>query len=130
MVQTLIAFRSDTCLSPLLILLAHCYLIPRGELRVAFRKQGNSWYTTLHAWVRLQQLELINLVTWLVKGYFEPSQPQRITSRLKAIFNLSPFHFARKSSNHKLFKNQKISLDTNLHETKHTQTSNNFFSKN
>ena len=37
------------------------------------------------------------------------SQPQRITSRLKAMFNLSPIYAARKPSNHKLFKNHKIS---------------------
>ena len=45
----------------------------------------------------------------LVNWYFQPSQPQRITSRLKTVFNLSPIYSARKSSNHKLFKNHKIS---------------------
>ena len=44
-----------------------------------------------------------------VSWYFEPSQPQRITSWLKTMFNLSPIYSARKSSNHKLFKNRKIS---------------------
>ena len=38
------------------------------------------------------------------------------------MFSLSPIHSARKSSNHKLPINHKISSDTNLHKTKHTQT--------
>ena len=41
--------------------------------------------------------------------------------------NLSPIHSARKSSNHKLSINHKISHDTNLHKTKHTQTSDTNF---
>ena len=36
----------------------------------------------------------------LVSWYFEPSQPQRITSGLKTMFSLSPFYSAPKSSNH------------------------------
>ena len=59
----------------------------------------------------------------------KPSQPQRITSRLKTMFNLSPIYSARKSSNHKLSINHKISQDTNLHKTKHTQTSDTKLSK-
>ena len=47
--------------------------------------------------------------SWLVNWYFELSQPQRITSRLKTMFSLSPIYSARKSSNHKVFKNHKIS---------------------
>ena len=43
----------------------------------------------------------------LVNWYFEPSQPQRITSQLKTIFNLSPIYSAHKSSNHKSAKNHK-----------------------
>ena len=39
------------------------------------------------------------------------------------MFNLSPVYSARKSSNHKLSINHKISHNTNLHKTKHTQTS-------
>ena len=39
------------------------------------------------------------------------------------MFNLAPIYSARKSSNHKLSINHKISHDTNLHKTKHTQTS-------
>ena len=46
--------------------------------------------------------------SYLVNWYFETSQPQRITSRLKTMFNLSPIYSARKLSNHKLFKNHKI----------------------
>ena len=53
----------------------------------------------------------------LVSWCFEPSQPQRITSRLKTMFNLSPIYSACKLSNHKLSKNHKISPDTNLHKT-------------
>ena len=67
---------------------------------------------------------------WLVSWYFEPSQPQRVTSWLKTMFNLTPIYSARKSSNHKLSINHKISHDTNLHKTKHTQTSDTKFSKN
>ena len=37
------------------------------------------------------------------------------------MFNLSSIYSARKSSNHKLSINHKISHDTNLHKTKHTQ---------
>ena len=35
---------------------------------------------------------------WLVSWYFEPSQPQRITSRLTTMFSLSPIYSALKSS--------------------------------
>ena len=69
-------------------------------------------------------------ISLLVSWYFEPSQPQRITSRLKTMFNLTPIYSARKSSNHKLSIKHKISHDTNLHKTKHTQTSDTKFSKN
>ena len=65
-----------------------------------------------------------------VRWYFEPSQPQRITSRPKTMFNLSLIYSAHKSSNHISSKNHNISPDTNPHNTKNTQTSNNFFSKN
>ena len=67
---------------------------------------------------------------FVVSWYFEPSQLQRITSRLKTMFNLFSIYSARKSSNHKLSINHKISHDTNLHKTKHTQTSDTKFSKN
>ena len=66
----------------------------------------------------------------LVSWYFEPSQPQRVTSLLKTMFNLSPIYSAPKSSNYKLSMNHKISPDTNLHKTKHTQTSDTTFLKN
>ena len=39
------------------------------------------------------------------------------------MLNLAPTYSARKSSNHKLSTNHKIRHDTNLHKTKHTQTS-------
>ena len=82
--------------------------------------------------------ELLNLqpkvvapsASQLVSWYFELSQRQRITSRLKTMFNLSPIYSAHKSSSHKLSQNHKISPDTNLHTTKRRQTSNTKFSKN
>ena len=55
---------------------------------------------------------------WLVSWYFEPCQPQRITSRPKTTFNLSPVYTARKSSNHKLSKIHKISPGTNPRKAK------------
>ena len=56
-------------------------------------------------------------LSWLVSWYFEPSQPQRVTSWLKTMFNLSPIYSALKSPNHKLLKNHKIGPDTNLQKT-------------
>ena len=47
-------------------------------------------------------------VSKLVSWYFEPSQPQRVTSWLKTMFNLSPIYSAHKSSNHKLSINMEI----------------------
>ena len=61
----------------------------------------------------------------LVRWYFEPSQPHRIT-----MFSLSSTYPTRKSSNHKLSINHKINPETNLHKTKHTQTSNTKLSTN
>ena len=78
-----------------------------------------NWYLCRH----------LDIAYKLVSWYFEPRQPQRITSRLKTMFSLSPIYSARKSSYHKLSINHKISLDRNLHKTKHTQTSNTTFSK-
>ena len=72
------------------------------------------------------QSNILIIVSW----YFEPSQPQRVTSWLKTMFNLTPIYSARKSTNHKLTINHKIRHDTNLHKTKHTQTSDTKFSKN
>ena len=91
-------------------------------------KQGASFFR----WVELPLTSdkwterLSKLVSW----YFEPSQPQRVTSWLKTMFNLSPIYSARKSSNHKLSINHIIIHDTNLHKIKHTQTSDTKFSKN
>ena len=51
-----------------------------------------------------------------VSWYFERSQPQRITSRPKTMFSLSAIYSERKSANHKLSRNHKISPDTNAHE--------------
>ena len=45
------------------------------------------------------------------------------------MFSLSSIYSARKSSNHKLSINHRISPDTKLHKTKHTQTSNTKFSE-
>ena len=57
-------------------------------------------------------------VTRLFCWYFEPSQPQRITSGLKQTSICLPIYYAHKSSNHKFSKNHKISPGTNLHNPK------------
>ena len=62
--------------------------------------------------VVLYRIRVCSLVSW----YFEPFQPQKITSRLKTMFNQSPIYSTRKSSNHNLSKNHKISPDTNFHK--------------
>ena len=49
----------------------------------------------------------------LVRWYFEPSQPQRISSGLKTNFNPSPSHSAHKTSNHKFLRIHKISPNKN-----------------
>ena len=66
-------------------------------------------------------------VTW----YSEPSQPQWITPGIKQtsislLFTLQASHQTTNSQQ----QQQKISADTNLHETIHTQRSNTKFSKN
>ena len=50
--------------------------------------------------------------------------------RAKTNFNLSPIYSSHKWSNHKFPRNHKITPDTNLHVTKHIQTSNTKYSKN
>ena len=63
----------------------------------------------------------------LVSWCFKPSQPQRVTSWPNIMFNLYYIYSARKSSNHKLPINHKISHDTNLHKTKqHEHPTQNF----
>ena len=60
------------------------------------------------------------LTSKIVNWYFELSRPQRIiTSRLKTMFNLSPIYSARKSPNHKLLKNHKISPVHNIKQNIH-----------
>ena len=54
----------------------------------------------------------IKTICLLVNWYFEPRQPQRITSRLKTMFNVSPVYSEHKSSNHEFSKKDKISPDT------------------
>ena len=66
----------------------------------------------------LLQQKLWGEVSELVSWYFEPSQPQRITSGLKTMFNLSAIYSACKSSYHKLSKTHQISPDTCLQKTK------------
>ena len=61
------------------------------------------------------QCHMAACCTYLLSWYFELSQPQRITSWLKTMFNLSPIYSARKFY---------------LHKTKYTQTSNTKFLKN
>ena len=54
----------------------------------------------------IQRDKLVSsLVSYFVSGYFEPSQPQRITSGLNTNFNLSLSHSFHKSLNHKSFFN-------------------------
>ena len=62
------------------------------------------------------------LVSQLVSWCFEPSQSQRIISKLKTYLNLSPSQGAHESSNHKFSKIHKISPDTVSHKTKYTHT--------
>ena len=71
----------------------------------------------------------VNTVSKLVNWYFESSQPQRNTSRLKTMFNLSPIytlHASHQTTNYS--KATKSVLYTNLHKTTHRQTSNTKFS--
>ena len=56
----------------------------------------------------------------LVSWYFEPSQPQRITSGLKAMFSLFVIYSARKSPN---YPKTTKSVPTQMYR-RHTQTSN------
>ena len=68
----------------------------------------------------------ILLATQLVSWYFEPSQPQRITSGLKKHFNLSSIY-----SSHvikpQIKKKKKFSPDTNLHNKTYTNVKQKFF---
>ena len=80
--------------------------------------------------IQKMMILLWNWMSQLVSWYSEPSQPQRVTSWLKTMFSLSPIYSARKSLNHRLSISRKINPDTNLHKTKHTQTSSPKFSKN
>ena len=73
---------------------------------------------TLITWFGyLTSSTLISFAKQLVSWYFEPRQPQRITSGLK---QLSPIYSSHKSSNHKFLKKHKISPGTNLYITEHT----------
>ena len=72
----------------------------------------------------------VQSISQIVSWYFQPSQPQRISSGLKTMSNLFPFFIfffypARKSSNHRLSRTTKSVL-TQMYR-KHTQTSNIFF---
>ena len=60
----------------------------------------------------------------LVSWYFEPSHPQRITLGLKqtSICLLFTLHTSHQTTN-SIKKKHEISPETNLHKTKHTQTS-------
>ena len=100
----------------------------RGNVPVG---SGDSKEDTNRNCVQCQWLSRVSRVSyewqqWKPKGsywqsvswYFEPSQPQRITSRPKTMFNLSPIYSARKSSNHKLFTHPSINPDSNPHKKK------------
>ena len=85
---------------------------------------GFSW-SHIFPMVRAGKADSFRTTSQLISWYFEPSQAQRITSGLKQTktnFNLSPIYSAHKSSNYKFPKNHKTSPNTNVHETKHTQT--------
>ena len=70
------------------------------------------------------------LVGWLVSWYFEPSQPQRITSRPKTMFHLSPYllstqvikpqliqtHTHTKTKQPTKLTNKKINPDKQIHK--------------
>ena len=88
------------------------------------------WTLGYWCWCQLNEEQNKEGLQKLVSWYFEPSQPQRVTSWLKTMFNPSRIYSARKSSKHKSSTNHKIRHDTNLHKTKHTQTSDTKFSKN
>ena len=93
---------------------------PSKTSALSDRLSGNKWVPPIkHTGIAVE-----------VSSYFEPSQPQRITSRPKTMFSLSPIYSARKLSNHKLSPNHNISPDTNPHRTKIKQTSNTKLSKN
>ena len=62
----------------------------------------------------------------LVSCCFESSQPQRTTSGLKTMFNLSPIYSAHKSSMKKLSQNHEIGADTNVQKT-YTNIKQNIF---
>ena len=62
-------------------------------------------------------------VSWSVRWYFEPCQPQSVISGLKTKFNLSSSYSVHKSSKHKFSQLYKIRNKTNSHITKHTHTS-------
>ena len=89
------------------------------RLGLCMEFQNMTWIADCYASSTL--LTFLILIKFEVSWYFEPSQPQRITSRQKTMFNLSAIYSAHKSSNHKLSKNHIISPDTNLLTTKHTQ---------
>ena len=83
-----------------------------------FVKMLNSW-RTWPLWNK-EKLLLSKIVQLVVSWYFEPSQPQSITSGLKTIFNLSPFFFFSPSMqvikpqiNHK----KQIQSNTNAQKT-------------
>ena len=62
-------------------------------------------------------MQILIFSTFIASWYFETSEPQRITSELKAMFSLPPIYSAHMSSNHKLSPKHKISLDSNLQKT-------------
>ena len=120
------------------------WTVPKQTQRITTPSFTKKWRLQYNHWRKRSQLESTpsgagpggwrgcghrshdKLVSW----YFEQSHPQRVTSWLKTMFNLAPIYSARKSSNHTFSINHKISHDTNLHKTKHTQTSDTKFLKN
>ena len=77
-----------------------------AEEQAGFRASRSTTEQIFNLWILCDvSLQHQQLVSW----YFELSQPKKITSRLKTMFNLSPIYSARKSSNRKLIKTHKIS---------------------
>ena len=82
-----------------------------NKMHCTKKKEEKKWRLWWCTTTCLNVERCVTMYWQLVSWYFEPSQPQRATSWLKTMFNLTPIYSARKSSNHKLSINHKISTD-------------------